>query len=186
MSSHHIVRDNQEPALVLANLNGIELHTVQELLEWSPTVVVYAEVVETALALGIKLDVIVTPHDKVASLMHDVQHQAPVKLLSLQPGEDAATLLLYFFRAHRHKAVTWVGVHPQQVQAVVNDLDVVTLYDGLRWVYARSGTFTKWLPAGTVLQVWPTAEMHRLNTDAQFSIVREQSFWVGEKIRQAV
>lgn len=38
MSSHHIVRDNQEPALIIANGADCGDDLLQQLMEWSPYV----------------------------------------------------------------------------------------------------------------------------------------------------
>jgi thiamine pyrophosphokinase len=40
MSSHHIVRDDQEPALIIANGASCNPELLGQLLEWSPLVVV--------------------------------------------------------------------------------------------------------------------------------------------------
>lgn len=40
MSSHHIVREKQEPALLIMDLNGFNDEHLGQLLEWNPTVLV--------------------------------------------------------------------------------------------------------------------------------------------------
>ena len=40
MSSHHIVRDDQEPALIIANGASCSNELLGQLLEWSPIVIV--------------------------------------------------------------------------------------------------------------------------------------------------
>jgi len=40
MSSHHIVREKQEPALIIANGEACSTELLNQLLEWSPFVVV--------------------------------------------------------------------------------------------------------------------------------------------------
>jgi len=57
MSSHHIIRDKQEPALIIANGEACSLDLVEQLLEWSPTVVVLDGALERVISLGIKVDV---------------------------------------------------------------------------------------------------------------------------------
>ncbi|MFD2144372.1 hypothetical protein [Mucilaginibacter antarcticus] len=37
MSSHHIVREKQEPALLVLGLDGFDEEQLGQLLEWSPT-----------------------------------------------------------------------------------------------------------------------------------------------------
>ena len=58
MSSHHIVRENQEPALFIANPNCLVDEYLNQLLEWSPTIITLAEHYESLKAREIKIDVV--------------------------------------------------------------------------------------------------------------------------------
>ena len=46
MSSHHFVKEQQEPAVFILEVEGISFETVAPLLEWSPTLLVAQEAVE--------------------------------------------------------------------------------------------------------------------------------------------
>jgi thiamine pyrophosphokinase len=63
MSSHHIVRDDQEPALIIANGAACDPELLGQLLEWSPLVVVLDSAIERVLELGIKVDVLLGDFD---------------------------------------------------------------------------------------------------------------------------
>ena len=56
MSSHHFVKEKQEPALIIADLDGFDEEYLGQLLEWSPTVLVPSHLVEKVISLGIKID----------------------------------------------------------------------------------------------------------------------------------
>lgn len=60
MSSHHIVREKQEPALLIISLEGFLIENLGQLLEWSPTVIVLEEMYEHTESLGIKIDGVIT------------------------------------------------------------------------------------------------------------------------------
>ncbi len=49
MSSHHIVRDDQEPALIIANGEACSAELLGQLLEWSPLVIVLDSAIEAAV-----------------------------------------------------------------------------------------------------------------------------------------
>ena len=49
MSSHHIVREKQEPALLVLGLDDFPDELLGQLLEWSPTVIVTADTVEPGI-----------------------------------------------------------------------------------------------------------------------------------------
>ena len=64
MSSHHIVRDDQEPALIIANGAECSNELLGQLLEWSPLVIVLDSAMERVVALGIKVDVLLGDFDR--------------------------------------------------------------------------------------------------------------------------
>ncbi|MBD3725125.1 MAG: thiamine diphosphokinase, partial [Flavobacteriaceae bacterium] len=64
MSSHHIVRDDQEPALIIANGAACSKELMGQLLEWSPFVVVLDSAIDRVLNLGIKVDVLLGDFDR--------------------------------------------------------------------------------------------------------------------------
>ena len=56
MSSHHIVRDNQEPALIIANGADCGDALLQQLMEWSPYVLALDGAVHRLLERNIRFD----------------------------------------------------------------------------------------------------------------------------------
>lgn len=64
MSSHHIVRDDQEPALIIANGASCSSELLGQLLEWSPLVIVLDSAIERVVDLGIKVDVLLGDFDR--------------------------------------------------------------------------------------------------------------------------
>ena len=56
MSSHHIVRDEQEPALLIDDASVIHFEFVELLLEWSPRVMVTSNAIDEVLNWGVKID----------------------------------------------------------------------------------------------------------------------------------
>ena len=64
MSSHHIVRDDQEPALIIANGASCSQELLGQLLEWSPLVIVLDSAIERVLEIGIKVDVLLGDFDR--------------------------------------------------------------------------------------------------------------------------
>jgi len=57
VSSHHIVRDNQEPALIIANGESCDLGLLGDLMEWTPYTVVLDGAMQRVLEAGIRCDV---------------------------------------------------------------------------------------------------------------------------------
>ena len=63
MSSHHIVREGQEPALIIANGESCSNELMGQLLEWSPLVLVLDGAITRVNELGIKVDVLLGDFD---------------------------------------------------------------------------------------------------------------------------
>lgn len=63
MSSHHVVTEQQEPALIIADARNASLEYIQPLLEWSPTIFVLQGSIDIVLNWGIKMDGIVLNDD---------------------------------------------------------------------------------------------------------------------------
>ena len=64
MSSHHIVRDDQEPALIIANGASCNNELLGQLLEWSPLIIVLDSAIERVIELNIKVDVLLGDFDR--------------------------------------------------------------------------------------------------------------------------
>jgi thiamine pyrophosphokinase len=59
MSSHHIVREKQEPALLVLGMDNFSDELLGQLLEWSPTVIATEIMAEKLNANGIKIDCVI-------------------------------------------------------------------------------------------------------------------------------
>src|SRR5690606_13901028 len=75
MSSHHFVKEGQEPALLI--LDEVDSSLVQPLLEWSPLVIVAEAAVHHVLAWGIKIDVLLASDEGIDELKIAMRDQAP-------------------------------------------------------------------------------------------------------------
>ncbi|MEM9297087.1 MAG: hypothetical protein AAGA64_01760 [Bacteroidota bacterium] len=85
MSSHHIVRDEQEPALLILSLRDIRNSTIDELLEWSPTVVLPDILINDVLNRGFRFDIILCEEAKENLLRKSLRAYFPLRFLSASP-----------------------------------------------------------------------------------------------------
>ena len=108
MSSHHIVREKQEPALLIMSLDGFESENLGQILEWSPTLIVNEEIYELVDSMGIKIDAVLTkdPH-------FYTQESTKLILSNSEPLEDALKFL--------------VGEHYPAVNIITNEFFGVVL-----------------------------------------------------------
>jgi hypothetical protein len=189
MSSHHFVKEDQEPALLIRDASGVPFGVVEQLLEWSPTVVVLEEALDVVLSWGIKIDAVVCPPDTVKEELEKLKDQAPVKVLSHDSDNNPLDTAMMFLGAGKHQAVNVIGAVPDEIERFARVLDVVSFSSGTRWSFARNGKFEKWLAQGTQLVI-PAHIRNSTGLDSTGMAIRdglvtiesEQPFWVGEGV----
>lgn len=189
MSSHHIVRENQEPALLLVNISGTPPSVIQDLLEWSPLVMVCEQSLEEVLKWHIKIDVAIVREKMRSRWLSALQHQAPVKVFSYADNELPWLTAFYLLKSIRQRSVHIVGLHPVQINYVPDDLEITTFEQNMRWTYVRWGQFEKWFPSGVRIEVLgDNAAIAGVNTDGRTAaeglvrITASSPYWLGELI----
>ena len=141
MSSHHIVREKQEPALLIAGLDNFSDELLGQLLEWSPTVIVTADQAERVQAYGIKIDWLVG--DELMEL-----GQSDVKLIPVGDDEPVKAALKYL-TGQNYPAVNIItdSFNVEDIKEYIPLLDIVVFFENKKIMAVRSG-FNKWKPAG--------------------------------------
>lgn len=194
MSSHHIVRENQEPALVIFNAHAIAFEKVQELLEWMPTVVVLASEVESVLGWGIKVDIVLSPFEDRETWVTRLADQAPVKILTYNPDDQPLLTALYYLVAIKSHAVNVLCMHHDdfRIAETFPSLDIEMFMDGRRWSWIKSGMWEKWLPAHTNLYLLPEVQWKNfpqfssgryvIKNDGFIELRSTDAFWIGEDL----
>ena len=91
MSSHHIVKEGQEPALIIANGEVCSNKLIGELLEWSPYIIVLDGALDTVLSLGIHFDVLLGDFDNCT--IEELSQKVPPKTeIKHTPNQDKTDL----------------------------------------------------------------------------------------------
>lgn len=82
MSSHHIVREKQEPALIIANGEACSMDLLNQLLEWSPYVMVLDGAYQRVVDLGIKIDLLFGDFDGIKTPIDIIrENQFPIEIV---------------------------------------------------------------------------------------------------------
>jgi thiamine pyrophosphokinase len=146
MSSHHIVREKQEPALLVFGLNYFTDDELGQLLEWSPTLIATPPVAEQLYIYGIKIDYVIT--DNAADI-----EQSDVK--SIPAGNFCElTAALEFLIANGYPAVNIV-THELDLDIYgryVHQINLV-IFSNKKKIYVINSGFRKWKPAGEAISV---------------------------------
>ncbi|MCH7410279.1 thiamine pyrophosphokinase [Belliella sp. DSM 111904] len=200
MSSHHFVKEQQEPALLILSTKGFGYESIAPLLEWSPTVLVAQEEVHTVISWGIKIDLIIAGTDFQKNNYSLLEEQYPVKFLGVS-SEDFLDEGLQYLIATKHGAVNIIGFSHKQVFSLedkLDHLDMVVWDAPMRYFPVKNGEFKKWFageslqlhaPEGAFVEVKENDEnqIHSI-TYATFIEVGEgfvnfksnKVFWIGE------
>lgn len=144
MSSHHVIRENQEPALIIQDFNSIDLESLGQILEWSPTLLSNEYSLDYLSAEGIKVDVVFTESESIVVQEH-------TQLFFLQ-GSFIASALDYLI-VKKHKAVNILADSiPSCLPIYAEQINIVLFYQAKRFVFVKI-KYEKWKPKGELVYV---------------------------------
>lgn len=174
MSSHHIVRDDQEPALIIANGEACSLSLLNQLLEWSPLVIVLDSAIERVIELGIKIDVLIGDFDRGFDIDKYSDLQFPIEIIkdTNQNTTDLDKAYQYLIDKKIPAAnVIWATgkradhtfTNLTNVVKFAENLKIVLLDDYSK-VYLLPKKFKKWFPKSTPISLIPLGKVEGITT----------------------
>jgi thiamine pyrophosphokinase len=189
MSSHHIVRDDQEPALIIANGAMCSFELMGQLLEWSPMVVVLDNAIDRVLELGIKIDVLLGDFDDNFDPNKYKEKQFPIEIIHTpdQNKTDLEKAFDYLIQKG-HQAVNVVWATGKRADHTItnittlpsyrNKLKIVILDDHSK-VFLLPKNFKKWYTKGTPISLIPIGEVHGIVTQNLKYSLHNESLKMG-------
>jgi thiamine pyrophosphokinase len=189
MSSHHIVRDDQEPALIIANGEACSQELLGQLLEWSPLIIVLDSAIERVLELGIKVDVLLGDFDRGFDFNYYKEKQYPLEIV-YAPNQDKTDLEKAFdyLMEKGHKAVNVIWATGKRADHTINNLTNIVAYRNLlkivilddhSKVYLLPETFEKWYTANTILSLIPIGKVTGITTQNLFYSLKHEDLTIG-------
>ena len=174
MSSHHIVRDDQEPALVIANGEECSAELLGQLLEWSPTVIVLDRAIDRVLERGIKVDVLLGDFDRGLDPAHYRSLQTPLEVV-IAPDQEKTDLEKAFDylieKGHRAVNVVWATgrradhtLHNLSIIASYRDKINIVVLDDYSRVILLPRKFEKWYTKDTIISLMPLGAVTGITT----------------------
>jgi thiamine pyrophosphokinase len=189
MSSHHIVRDDQEPALIIANGEACSRELLGQLLEWSPLVIVLDSAIDRVLELGIKVDILLGDFDRGFNADYYKEKQYPIEIV-FAPNQDKTDLekAFDFLIEKGHKAVNVIWATGRRADHTItnltnivayrNQLKVVILDDHSK-VFLLPTTFEKWYTANTIISLIPIGKVVGITTQNLFYSLHNEDLTIG-------
>ena len=189
MSSHHIVRDDQEPALIIANGAECSNELLGQLLEWSPIVIVLDNAMERVVNLGIKVDVLLGDFDGDFNPEIYKEKQFPLEIVHT-PNQDKTDLEKAFdyLIEKGHKAVNVIWATGKRADHTItnitnivsyrNKLKIVILDDHSK-VFLLPNKFEKWYTKNTPISLIPIGKVSGITTQNLFYPLYNEELTIG-------
>jgi thiamine pyrophosphokinase len=189
MSSHHIVRDEQEPALIIANGQSCSFELMGQLLEWSPVVMVLDGAIHRVLELGIKVDIVLGDFDRNENLDELLANQQPIEVV-YTPDQNKTDLEkgLDYLIAKGHKAVNIIWATGKRADHHINNLSTLAKYkdqitmvmlDDYSRIFNLPRQFTKWYPAHQNISLIPLGSVFGLHTKGLAYNLNNEDLHIG-------
>jgi len=157
MSSHHFVREKQEPALLILADRPIPLALMEELLEWCPMIMIDDRCLYLLNHQPIKLDYVLQCSLNTDDLLAMISFQEQVNTIDvrgkLNIAKDAVDVLV----AKGHDAISILGMDEQEFKRLASEqsAEILIAYYHDRKVFSLDHEFSKWKSAGAVFQFEP-------------------------------
>ena len=189
MSSHHIVRDDQEPALIIANGASCNEELLGQLLEWSPLVIVLDSAIERVIKLNIKVDVLLGDFDRDFNPNEFIQSQYPIEVVHT-PDQNKTDLEKAFDYLIERKipAVNVVWATGKRADHTITNLTNITRYRNLlkivilddhSKVFLLPKKFEKWYTANTPISLIPIGHVTGIHSKNLFYPLNNDSLTIG-------
>ena len=189
MSSHHIVRDDQEPALIIANGASCHPELLGQLLESSPLVVVLNSAIERVMPLDIKIDVLLGDFDRGFRPEIYQTSQYPLEIVHT-PDQNKTDLEKAFDYLIERKipAVNVVWATGRRADHTITNLTNIVRYreklkivilDDHSKVFLLPKKFEKWYTAGTPISLIPIGHVTGIHSENLFYPLKDDSLTIG-------
>lgn len=192
MSSHHIVREKQEPALLVANGASCSEDLLGQLLEWSPFVLALDGALPRLLQLGIKVDAVLGDFDSIGIKEEELAPYHPIRIIQAEDQEftDLEKGLMFLIE-EGHQAVNIVWGTGRRLDHTLANLTnlvkfadklTINLLDDHSRVYPLPRNFEKWYPAGTILSLFPIGKVEGITTENLLYPLHNETLEIGVRI----
>jgi thiamine pyrophosphokinase len=175
MSSHHIVRDDQEPALIIANGAACHEELMGQLLEWSPLVIVLDSAIERVIPLNIKVDVLLGDFDNGFNPAEFIKLQYSIEVIHA-PDQNKTDLEKAFDYLIERKipAVNVIWATGRRADHTISNLTNIVRYrdqlkivilDDHSKIFTLPRNYQKWYTAKTNISLIPIGTVSGISSE---------------------
>ncbi|HTG66383.1 MAG TPA: thiamine diphosphokinase [Flavobacterium sp.] len=189
MSSHHIVRDDQEPALIIANGAACNPELLGQLLEWSPLVIVLDSAIERVMELDIKVDVLLGDFDRDFDANYYREKQYPLEIVHTPDQEKTDLEKAFDYLIERNiPSANVVWATGKRADHTITNLTCIARYrdklkivilDDHSKVFLLPKKFEKWYTANTIISLIPIGHVSGIHSENLFYPLKDDSLTIG-------
>ncbi|AXG74664.1 thiamine diphosphokinase [Flavobacterium arcticum] len=191
MSSHHIVRDDQEPALIIANGAECSEELMGQLLEWSPLVIVLDSAIKRVINLGIKIDVLLGDFDRDFDPEQYRDMQYPLEIVHT-PDQNKTDLEKAFdYLINRgFPAVNVIWATGRRADHTITNITNIVRYreklkivmlDDHSKIFQLPKKFEKWYTAATPISLIPIGKAEGIITKNLKYPLNDEALTIGHR-----
>ena len=149
MSSHHIVREKQEPALFILDFDGFDEEYFGQLLEWSPTLIVAESCYEKIASMAIKIDAVICENNG------SIHFQESIRFIYRSNSQSFLEKGMAFLIKEGYPAVNVICKHfnPVIFTAYIDEINTVIFANHKKYYPIKSG-FNKWSLKNCSIEVY--------------------------------
>ncbi|MES2518144.1 MAG: thiamine diphosphokinase [Bacteroidota bacterium] len=189
MSSHHIIRDAQEPALIIANGEACSFELMGELLEWSPLVIVLDSAITRVLELGIKVDVLLGDFDRNFDAEKIREEQYPIEIVHT-PDQNKTDLekAFEYLIGRGFPAVNVIWATGRRADHTITNITnivrfreqlKIVIIDDYSKIFLLPRIYEKWHTSGTPISLIPIGTVSGITTNNLKYPLENESLTIG-------
>ncbi|HRP90867.1 MAG TPA: thiamine diphosphokinase [Edaphocola sp.] len=189
MSSHHIVKENQEPALIIANGAACSMDLLNQLLEWAPLIIVLDGAMERVMDLGIKVDILMGDFDRDFDAEQYLKQQYPLKIIHTPNQEHTDLDKAYQYLIEKNiKAVNVVWATGRRADHSITNMTnmvryreqlKIVLFDDYSKIFLLPKKFEKWYPKDFKLSLIPIGTVTGITTKNLKYALENETLTIG-------
>jgi hypothetical protein len=155
MSSHHFVKDGQEPSVWVMDIH-YDSEVLGSLLEWCPLVYVCEPAIEKVLSEGVKIDVALSNEAENEEVNEWLQNQFPIEIRVVK---ESFSEIMAKVNAGNQSPIHILGWKLRDGKAFLLQLPEavragrILFAEGRRIRAVHSSKYEKWLPKGSIVNI---------------------------------
>lgn len=155
MSSHHFVKEKQEPALLILSDSSFENDVLAQLLEWSPIVIVEDKCLMQLNHEPIKIDYVLQTDLALEEIESWISFQDNVRIIDSSKSANKIKFLIDILEREDNQALSIIGHSTNQEEILKSDefkMNII-FYSNEYKTYTKYEHFKKWKEIGSLFDI---------------------------------